>query len=116
MSNPSTDSTSRTQNPSEDSNSVYFLGSHDFTGTAVVGDILTGENYISWTQGVEMALNIKNKIAFIDCSLPLPTEDGQIVKTSWIRADNFVRSWLLNSVSKEIRHSILRLLLKFGKS
>lgn len=52
---------------------------------------------------MEMALSAKNKLQFVDGSLPrLATTDAQ-----WTRHNDVVASWILNSVSKQLAKSVL---------
>lgn len=52
---------------------------------------------------MEMALSAKNKLQFVDSSLPrLATTDAQ-----WTRCNDMVASWILNSFSKQLAKSIL---------
>lgn len=52
---------------------------------------------------MEMALSAKNKLQFVDGSLPrLATTDAQ-----WTRRNDMVASWILNSVSKQLAKSVL---------
>ncbi|KAL0551259.1 hypothetical protein IC582_010345 [Cucumis melo] len=51
-----------------------------------------------------IGLSVKNKLGFIDGTLPRPNDD---LLPSWIRNNNIVISWILNSVSKPISTSIL---------
>ncbi|KAL0534469.1 hypothetical protein IC582_028760 [Cucumis melo] len=51
-----------------------------------------------------IGLSVKNKLGFIDGNLPRPNED---LLPSWIRNNNIIISWILNSVSKPISASIL---------
>ena len=54
-----------------------------------------------------IALFVKNKLGFIDGTIPhLDSTDMSLVG-SWIHNNNIVISWILNSVSKEISASIL---------
>ena len=54
-----------------------------------------------------ITLSVKNKIGFIDGSIPHPDGTDVTLLSSWIRNNNIVISWILNSVSKEISTSIL---------
>ena len=54
-----------------------------------------------------IALSVKNKIGFIDGSILQPDGTDVTLLSSWIRNNNIVISWILNSVSKEISASIL---------
>lgn len=50
-----------------------------------------------------LGLTVKNKVCFVDGSLPCPTGD---LKNSWIICNSVVTAWLLNSLSKEISASV----------
>ncbi|PNX55491.1 hypothetical protein L195_g049120 [Trifolium pratense] len=52
-----------------------------------------------------MALRAKNKFGFVDGTLTCPKKADDISK--WRRCNDMVASWILNSVSTEIRPSIL---------
>ena len=54
-----------------------------------------------------IALSVKNKIRFIDGSISRPDDTDLTLLSLWIRNNNIVISWILNSVSKEISGSIL---------
>jgi len=54
-----------------------------------------------------MALIAKNKLAFVDGSLPQPSVNAGIEYHAWICCNNMILSWILNSVSKEIAASII---------
>ncbi|KAL6328799.1 hypothetical protein AAG906_003816 [Vitis piasezkii] len=53
-----------------------------------------------------MALTTKNKISFIDGSIPCPESDD-LLFGMWIHCNNMVISWILNSVHKDIANSLL---------
>ncbi|XP_020211220.1 uncharacterized protein LOC109796027 [Cajanus cajan] len=55
---------------------------------------------------MQVALSVKNKLLFIDGTLPKPVATDATIAT-WNRANNVVISWLYNFVSKEIITSIL---------
>ena len=54
-----------------------------------------------------IALSIKNKLGFLDGSIEKPDVSDLVLLNSWIRNNNLVISWILNSVSKEISASII---------
>ncbi|KAA8523936.1 hypothetical protein F0562_010359 [Nyssa sinensis] len=54
-----------------------------------------------------IALFVKNKLGFVDGSIPEPQGTDTDLFNSWIRNNNIVISWILNSVSKEISASII---------
>lgn len=90
----------------EDSGSPYFLHNGDHPGLILVSHQLTGSNYNTWSRSMEMALTAKNKLAFIDGSLPRPPV-GDLLHGVWVRCNSMVISWLLNSVSRDIADSLL---------
>ena len=96
-----------TLNLSDDSSSCYYLHPSDNPGALLVSEIFTGENYIAWSRSMAIALTVKNKIAFIDGSLTQPNTNNQSLHMSWLRSNNLVLSWLMNSIAKEIRSSLL---------
>ncbi|KAL5581465.1 hypothetical protein UlMin_013907 [Ulmus minor] len=54
-----------------------------------------------------IALSVKNKLGFIDGSITKPESNDLNLLNSWIRNNNVVISWILNSVSKEISASVI---------
>lgn len=56
---------------------------------------------------MKIALSTKSKIGFIDGSIERPSRSNISAYNAWIRSNNMVISWLLNSVSKEISTSVL---------
>ncbi|XP_024013753.1 uncharacterized protein LOC112087872 [Eutrema salsugineum] len=84
----------------------FCLLSGDHPGMNLVSDILTGENYNTWIINMRTSLEAKNKISFVDGSLPRPAESDPLYKI-WTRCNSMVKAWILNAVSKQISASIL---------
>ena len=96
------------KNPLEDPANPYFLHHGDNPGNTLVSQLLTGQdNYVSWSRAMQLAISVKNKMGFLDGSIPKPSISDLNLYTAWIRNNNMVISWILNSVSKEISSSIL---------
>ncbi|RVW16870.1 Retrovirus-related Pol polyprotein from transposon RE1 [Vitis vinifera] len=95
------------QNLSDDSSNSYYLHPSNNPGALLVSEIFTGENYIAWSRSMSIALTVKNKIAFVDGSLVQPITNDPHLRVAWLRANNLVLSWLMNSIAKEIRGSLL---------
>lgn len=87
--------------------SPYFLNSGDNPGSSIISEVLNGLNYNTWNIAITTALDAKNKIAFVDGSLPRPLDSHPHYRI-WSRCNAMVKSWILNSVTKEIYGSILR--------
>ncbi|KAB5520101.1 hypothetical protein DKX38_024420 [Salix brachista] len=73
----------------------------------IVSKQLNGENYNTWRRAMMMALSAKNKLSFVDGTLPRPSNLYDAQGLAWTRCNNMVLSWLLNSVSTEIANSII---------
>ena len=86
--------------------SPYFLHSADHPGLSLVADRLDGTNYNHWCSAMKISLDARNKLAFIDGSLPRPDEGNPLFRI-WSRCNSMVKSWMLNAVSKQIYGSIL---------
>ncbi|XP_048637093.1 uncharacterized protein LOC125609612 [Brassica napus] len=100
MANLDRPSTDHYENP-------YYLHSSDHAGLVLVSDRLTsGSEFHSWRRSVRMALNVRNKLGFIDGTIPkpLPTDSNA---GSWSSCNDMVATWLINSVSKKIGQSLL---------
>ncbi|KAL9861058.1 putative retrotransposon gag domain, retrotransposon Copia-like protein [Arabidopsis thaliana] len=96
----STQSTDQYDNP-------YFLHSSDHAGLILVSDRLTtGADFHSWRKSTRMALNVRNKLGFIDGTILKPS-DTHTDFGSWSRCNDMVATWIMNSVSKKIGQSLL---------
>lgn len=85
----------------------YYLHSSDHAGLVLVSDRLnTGAEFHSWRRSVRMVLNVRNKLGFIDGTIPKPP-DNHRDSGSWSRYNDMVATWLMNSVSKKIGQSLL---------
>lgn len=91
----------------DDPMSPYFLHHSDNPGLVLVSQPLTGDNFQSWNRAMRIALSVKNKMGFVDGSISKPAESDHNLFNAWVRNNNIVISWLLNSVSKDISASIL---------
>ncbi|KAL4575087.1 hypothetical protein LXL04_021928 [Taraxacum kok-saghyz] len=102
-----TPSSSSEQN--SNSNDPFFVHHSDNPGSILVSQILTGENYASWSRSMKIALSAKNKFEFVDGSITRPDDTNQERLKLWQRNNNIIISWILNAVSKEISASIIYL-------
>ncbi|XP_062100426.1 uncharacterized protein LOC133806326 [Humulus lupulus] len=94
---------SNSRNPLEDPADPYYLHHADNPGNILVSQPLTGqENYASWSRAMRLSISIKNKLGFLDGSIPKPSLSDSVLYNAWIGNNNIVISWILNSVSKEI--------------
>lgn len=84
----------------DDQLSPYYLHHSDNPGLVLVSKDLIGDNYASWSRAMLIALSAKNKLGFINGSIPRPPDADSTMLNSWNRNNNVVISWILNSVSK----------------
>ena len=87
--------------------SPYFLTNGDNPGAFIISEVLDGTNYSTWILAITIALDAKNKLSFVDGSLPRPPENHPHYRI-WSRCNSMVKSWILHSVTKQIYGSILR--------
>ncbi|XP_059639832.1 uncharacterized protein LOC132282240 [Cornus florida] len=91
----------------EDPNNPLYLHHSDHLGVVLVTQHLTEGNYSTWSCVMVMALSAKNKIGFIDKSIPKPSDSSVAELQQWIRCNNMVKSWLLTSLSPDIYQSVI---------
>jgi hypothetical protein len=89
-----------------DHSSPLFLHNGDNPGTMLVPQPLIGENYNPWSRSMLIALSAKNNVCFVDGSLPKPLVFESYFN-AWIRCNDLVLSWILNSVSKNIYNTVI---------
>lgn len=101
-SNPVTSSTEGATNFYYNGN-LYFLHS----GLQLVMDYLTpGADFHSWRRSVCMALNVWNKLGFVDGTIRKP-HDNHRELGSLSRCNDMVATWVMNSSSKKIGQRLL---------
>jgi len=91
---------------SQDPSHPLFLHHSDGLGLILTSQPLDHKNYTTWSRAMMVALSVKNKVAFIDGSLSMPTTTDPTY-AAWTRGNNVVICWLYNSVYKDIITSIL---------
>ncbi|XP_019462962.1 PREDICTED: uncharacterized protein LOC109361889 [Lupinus angustifolius] len=93
-------------NPILDPSSPYYMHPNENPGASLVSSRLNGENYQPWSRAMLMALETKNKLEFVDGSLPRPPLNDPAF-TAWKRCNNLVVSWLTQSIEPSIVQSVL---------
>ncbi|XP_048609123.1 uncharacterized protein LOC111202900 [Brassica napus] len=85
----------------------YYLHHNDHAGLVIVTDRLTtASDFHSWKRSIKMALNVRNKLGFIDGTIPKPSLSHRDYGAC-SRCNDIVATWLMNSVSKKIGQSLL---------
>ena len=90
-----------------DSSNPFIFHHGDNPGAMIVSKPLNGENYNSWKRAMMIALSAKNKLSFVNGTLPKPSNLNDSQGLAWSRCNNMVLSWLINSVSTEIANNII---------
>lgn len=89
------------------SSSSYFLHHNDNPGILLVSQLLSEDNYNSWSRSMRIALRAKNKLGFIDGSLSFSSNSTDPTHDAWHRYNDMMFSWILNYVSKKIAASCI---------
>ncbi|XP_074340197.1 uncharacterized protein LOC141677941 [Apium graveolens] len=98
-------SSSTTMVSTIDSNHPFYIQNSDNPGIPLVTQLLTEQNYHQRSRSISIALSAKMKLGMIDGSLVKPSNDT-FEYPLWVRCNDMVVSWLLNSISTEIRNSV----------
>ncbi|XP_023634331.1 uncharacterized protein LOC111829472 [Capsella rubella] len=107
MATPTTNQDTTQVSSTDQYNNPYFLHSADHAGLILVSDRLSsGADFHSWRRSIRMALNVRNKLGFIDGTITKPSEDHRDFGY-WSRCNDIITTWLINSVSKKIGQSLL---------
>ncbi|KAF8411070.1 hypothetical protein HHK36_003609 [Tetracentron sinense] len=78
----------------------------DNPGIVLVSHPLTVNNYAIWSRAMHMSLCAKNKLGFIDNSLPRPHPTDS-TSPLWEWCNTMVFSWLLNALTKDLADSVI---------
>ncbi|KAL0428623.1 UNVERIFIED_CONTAM: Retrovirus-related Pol polyprotein from transposon RE1 [Sesamum latifolium] len=85
-------------------NTRFQLGENG--GMFLISAPLNGNNWLTWSRSVRIALEGKDKLGFIDGSIEKPTEGTPEFK-QWRITDSAVRTWILHTISKDIVNAFL---------
>ncbi|KAF5468774.1 hypothetical protein F2P56_012899 [Juglans regia] len=86
--------------------SPYYIQPGEGASSPLVPDLLTTENYVTWARTMRRALNIKNKLGFIDGRISKPIQDSDPLLIPWERCNDMIIAWIQHSVGSEHRSSI----------
>uniref|UniRef100_A0A2N9F1L6 CCHC-type domain-containing protein n=1 Tax=Fagus sylvatica TaxID=28930 RepID=A0A2N9F1L6_FAGSY len=101
----SSSSNSTSSPPTSTVSSPYTLHPSDSPSLVLVSSLLTGDNFPKWQKAMTRALNAKNKLSFVDGSLPTPDPNSPKYK-QWNQTKDMVLTWILNSISPSIANSL----------
>nr|XP_017239736.1 PREDICTED: uncharacterized protein LOC108212522 [Daucus carota subsp. sativus] len=83
-----------------------YLQSSDSPGMKLVSECFDGTGFGNWKRSMIIALSARNKLCFVDGSLPKPLATSSSFK-SWSRCNDMVISWILGALSKSIGRSVI---------
>lgn len=87
-------------------NSPYYLHPGENPGSVLVSPALNGSNFYNWSKAMRRTLSSKNKIKFINGSLPPPPESDPLYE-SRERCNNTVVAWISRTLSPQIAQSTI---------
>lgn len=85
-----------------DGSDPLYLHASDSSNLTIVNVKLKGtENYTLWANSMTLALQVKNKLGFIDGKCKR-YNDNEVLAMQWDRCNSVVLTWILNSISEEL--------------
>ncbi|KAL3360867.1 hypothetical protein AABB24_014020 [Solanum stoloniferum] len=102
---PTLDNSSSTLPARMDITSPFYLHPSESAGSTLLPAIFDGSGYRSWRRAVLRALSVKSKTGFINGKVVRPDSDDPTF-AQWERCDDMVTSWILNSLSPDLRDSL----------
>ncbi|WVY89018.1 hypothetical protein V8G54_037873 (chloroplast) [Vigna mungo] len=88
------------------SSGPLYLHPSESSAISLVYPLLKSNNYHAWSKSMYTALSAKNKVQFIDGTATPPQKEDDSYH-GWTRCNNMMVSWLVHSVSPDIRCNIL---------
>ncbi|CAJ2644691.1 unnamed protein product [Trifolium pratense] len=92
--------------PPNNTDSFFYVHPSEGPNSVTVTPQLTGGNYLAWSRSMRRALGAKNKLAFLDRSIPIP-DALDLNRSAWERCNHLVHSWIINSVSDSIAQTLV---------
>lgn len=92
----------QTQNPS----SIYYIHPSDHSTLKLVTTPFNGTGFGDWKRSIIIGLVSKNKLSFVDGSLPKSADSSPDLK-AWERCNTMVIGWLMTAVERCVARSIM---------
>ncbi|KAI3507425.1 hypothetical protein L1887_22411 [Cichorium endivia] len=93
------------KNDAIDANSPYYIHPSDLPKQMHVNETLTDGNYSDWAKEMANFLFAKNKMGFVDGTIPKPEKTAENYM-QWMRCDAMIIGWLTTAMDKDIRGSV----------
>ncbi|XP_069146576.1 uncharacterized protein [Solanum lycopersicum] len=88
-----------------DAGSHFYIHPSDNPGAVLVLVPFNGTGFHSWRRSVLRSLSVKNKLVFINGECKIPEVNHSSYR-QWVRCDDMVTSWILNSLDRDIAGSV----------
>ncbi|XP_055960699.1 uncharacterized protein LOC130015139 [Mercurialis annua] len=92
-------------NLDESVSSPFYLHPSENPSAMHVTMQLNPTNYHTWNRAMRMALLLKNKLKFVDGSIPVPDQNDRCY-SMWVRCNNMVISWIYRALTPSIAQSV----------
>uniref|UniRef100_A0A803LI92 Retrotransposon Copia-like N-terminal domain-containing protein n=1 Tax=Chenopodium quinoa TaxID=63459 RepID=A0A803LI92_CHEQI len=92
--------------PNQDPTSVFYIHPSDMNSLQLVSTKFNGEGYADWRRSMTIALSAKNKLGFVDGTIPKPYPTHETYK-AWERCNDMIISWILYNLDTIIARSVL---------
>ncbi|PKI43426.1 hypothetical protein CRG98_036183 [Punica granatum] len=83
---------------------IFKIGASDSTGLQITSCLLNGDNYLTWSRAMRIALTTKGKLGFVEGRVPKPPA-GDPNLESWEMCNSLVLAWIFNGLEKELQPS-----------
>ncbi|PKI53974.1 hypothetical protein CRG98_025585 [Punica granatum] len=83
---------------------IFKIGASDSTGLQITSCLLNGDNYLTWSRAMRIALTAKGKLGFVEGRVPKPPA-GDPNLESWEMCNSLVLAWIFNGLEKELQPS-----------
>ncbi|XP_044496567.1 uncharacterized protein LOC123218975 [Mangifera indica] len=88
------------KNKPEPGDSLYASPSDGPELVLIKQTLIGADNYAQWARDFRRALIVKDKIGFVDGTVPMPSKPDLV--HFWMRCNTLVRAWISNYLTEEI--------------
>ncbi|KAK2409531.1 putative mitochondrial protein [Trifolium repens] len=92
--------------PTNNADSIFYVHPSEGPSSLTVTPQFNGSNYLAWSRFMRRALGAKNKLSFIDGTLPIPDEHD-LNCAAWEHCNHLIHSWIIGSVSDSIAQTLV---------
>ena len=89
-----------------DQSSIFYIHPSDSSTSQIVSVKFNGTGFTNWQRSMLLSLSVKNKLGFVDGSVPKPAANSPDLK-AWDRCNDLVCALLLSNLDETITQSVL---------